>query len=89
MLLHPLVLVLTLAPSIVSAALYPKDSPVKMVDSKGLRNALKENVRGANPFTMVDSNTIQRTSVVAFVASWCGVSAYPHCQTQTRNKCIC
>lgn len=48
MLPHLLVFILTLAPSIVSAALYPKDSLVKMVDTKGFRNALKENVRGAN-----------------------------------------
>lgn len=47
---------LTLVPSLVSASLYPKDSLVKMVDTRGFRNALNDN----------------RTSVVAFVASWCG-----------------
>jgi protein disulfide-isomerase A6 len=50
MLPHLLVLTLTLASSLVSAALYPKDSLVKMVDTKGFRNALKENVRGVDPF---------------------------------------
>ncbi|KAI0281146.1 hypothetical protein BGY98DRAFT_960147 [Russula aff. rugulosa BPL654] len=50
------IFVLTFVPSLVSASLYSKDSLVKMVDTKGFRNALKEN----------------RTSVVAFVASWCG-----------------
>jgi protein disulfide-isomerase A6 len=38
------ILVLTLVPLLVSAALYPKDSFVKMVDTRGFRNALKENV---------------------------------------------
>ena len=36
---------LTLVPSPVSASLYPKDSLVKMVDTGGFRNVLKENVR--------------------------------------------
>ncbi|KAH9066919.1 hypothetical protein EDB87DRAFT_1588962 [Lactarius vividus] len=57
--LHLLALTLALVPSFVTAALYPKDSLVKMINTKGFRNALKEN----------------RTSVVAFVASWCG-----HCK---------
>ncbi|KAI9440791.1 hypothetical protein H4582DRAFT_2127920 [Lactarius indigo] len=57
--LHLLALTLALVPSFVTAALYPKDSLVKMINTKGFRNALKDN----------------RTSVVAFVASWCG-----HCK---------
>ncbi|KAI9510011.1 hypothetical protein F5148DRAFT_1182614 [Russula earlei] len=56
MLPHLFTLTLTLAAPLVSAALYPKDSLVKMIDAKGFRNVLQEN----------------RTSVVAFVASWCG-----------------
>jgi protein disulfide-isomerase A6 len=36
---------LVIVPSLVSASLYPKDSLVKMVDTRGFRNALKENVR--------------------------------------------
>ncbi|KAH9986658.1 hypothetical protein BJV74DRAFT_844210 [Russula compacta] len=56
MLLHLLTVILALSSTLVSAALYPKDSLVKIVDARGFRNALKEN----------------RTSVVAFVASWCG-----------------
>ncbi|THH11515.1 hypothetical protein EW146_g8015 [Bondarzewia mesenterica] len=58
-----LALSLAIAPSLVSAGLFPKDSLVKHLDAKGFRQALKENV------------AIQRTSVVAFVAPWCG-----HCQ---------
>ncbi|KAN0128743.1 thioredoxin protein disulfide isomerase [Lactarius tabidus] len=57
--LHLLTLTLALVPSYVSAALYPKNSQVKMIDARGFKNAMKEN----------------RTSVVAFVASWCG-----HCK---------
>jgi protein disulfide-isomerase A6 len=57
--LHLLALTLALVPPFVSAALYPKDSMVKMINAKGFKNAMKEN----------------RTSVVAFVASWCG-----HCK---------
>ena len=36
---------LALVPSLVSSSLYPKDSLVKMVDTRGFRNAMKENVR--------------------------------------------
>ncbi|GBE89503.1 thioredoxin-like protein [Sparassis latifolia] len=53
------VLTLTLAPSVVSAALFPADAKVEMLDTKSFRKAMKQNV----------------TSVVAFVAPWCG-----HCQ---------
>jgi len=52
-------LTLALVPSFVSAAMYPKNSMVKMIDARGFKNAMKEN----------------RTSIVAFVASWCG-----HCK---------
>ncbi|KAI0058867.1 hypothetical protein BV25DRAFT_1809975 [Artomyces pyxidatus] len=54
-----LAMTLALAPSFAAAALYPPDSLVKMIDAKGFRTAMKAN----------------QTSVVAFVASWCG-----HCQ---------
>ncbi|THH12077.1 hypothetical protein EW145_g241 [Phellinidium pouzarii] len=47
---------LVLAPNLVSAALFPEDSLVKMIDHKGFKAALKENM----------------TSVFAFVAPWCG-----------------
>ncbi|KAI5123197.1 hypothetical protein M0805_003964 [Coniferiporia weirii] len=50
---------LALAPNLVSAAIFPENSLVKMIDHKGFKAALKENM----------------TSVVAFVAPWCG-----HCQ---------
>ena len=33
------------APNFVSAALFPKDSLVKMIDAKGFKKAMKENVR--------------------------------------------
>ncbi|KAF8159257.1 hypothetical protein B0H34DRAFT_841823 [Crassisporium funariophilum] len=56
---HLLALTLVVAPSLVSAALFPKDSLVKMLDAKGFKKAMKVN----------------ETSVVAFVAPWCG-----HCQ---------
>jgi protein disulfide-isomerase A6 len=56
MLPHLLALALTLTPSLVSAALYPKDSPVKIIDTRGFRNALKENVGGAKWSVMVDSD---------------------------------
>ncbi|KAG6855649.1 hypothetical protein H0H87_012667 [Tephrocybe sp. NHM501043] len=50
---------LVLAPSLASAAIFPNDTLVKMLDPKGFRKAMKEN----------------ETSMVAFVAPWCG-----HCQ---------
>lgn len=52
-------LTLTLAPSLVSAGMFPKDSLVKMLDVKTFKQAMKAN----------------ETSMVAFVAPWCG-----HCQ---------
>lgn len=53
--LHLLTLTLALVPSFVSAAIYPKNSMVKMIDAKGFKNALKENVcvwtiLGCGPF---------------------------------------
>jgi len=56
---HIFALTLALAPSLASAAIFPKDSHVKMLDAKGFKRAMKKN----------------ETSVVAFVAPWCG-----HCQ---------
>ncbi|KAJ4489102.1 hypothetical protein C8R41DRAFT_398902 [Lentinula lateritia] len=53
-----LVVALSLALS-ASAAIFPKDTVVKMLDPKGFRKAMKAN----------------ETSMVAFVAPWCG-----HCQ---------
>lgn len=47
---------LALAPSLASAALFPKDTLVKSIDEKGFRKVMKQN----------------QTSVVAFVAPWCG-----------------
>jgi protein disulfide-isomerase A6 len=45
-----------MAPSLVSAALFPSDTLVKMIDAKGFKKAMKAN----------------ETSMVAFVAPWCG-----------------
>jgi len=45
-----------IAPSLVSAALFPPDSLVKVIDAKGFKKAMKKN----------------DTSMVAFVAPWCG-----------------
>ncbi|KAG1850928.1 thioredoxin-like protein [Suillus subluteus] len=59
MFLFPLAALLVLLPTIVSAAIFPPDTKVKMLDPKGFRRAMRSN----------------RTSVVAFVAPWCG-----HCQ---------
>ncbi|KAG1812870.1 thioredoxin-like protein [Suillus subaureus] len=59
MLLYPLAALLVSLPTIVSAAIFPPDTKVKMLDPKGFRRAMRSN----------------RTSVVAFVAPWCG-----HCQ---------
>ncbi|OCB86332.1 hypothetical protein A7U60_g6646 [Sanghuangporus baumii] len=59
MLPQVLVLSLALAPNLVSAALFPKSSQVKMIGHKEFKEAMKQNM----------------TSVVAFVAPWCG-----HCQ---------
>ncbi|GJF00285.1 disulfide isomerase-like protein [Phanerochaete sordida] len=51
-----LALTLALAPAFVQAGMFPEDSTVKMLDAKGFRKAMKQNV----------------TQVVAFVAPWCG-----------------
>ncbi|KAG2144324.1 thioredoxin-like protein [Suillus clintonianus] len=59
MLIFYLATLLALLPAIVSAAIFPPDTKVKMLDPKGFRRAMRSN----------------RTSVVAFVAPWCG-----HCQ---------
>ncbi|KAI0831892.1 hypothetical protein BC628DRAFT_1311267 [Trametes gibbosa] len=56
---HWLPLVIALTPSLASAAIFPKDTVVKMVDAKDWKKVMKQNA----------------TSVVAFVAPWCG-----HCQ---------
>ncbi|KAF8728499.1 hypothetical protein AX14_006556 [Amanita brunnescens Koide BX004] len=50
------VLALAIIPSLVSAALFPSNSMVKMLDEKAFRKAMKAN----------------QTSAVAFVAPWCG-----------------
>jgi len=57
--LHFLALTLALVPSLASAAIFPPNSHVKLLDAKGFKRAMKAN----------------QTSVVAFVAPWCG-----HCQ---------
>jgi len=59
MLLFHATAVLALLPAIVSAAIFPPNSKVRMLDPKGFQRAMRSN----------------RTSVVAFVAPWCG-----HCQ---------
>jgi len=54
--LQILTLACAIAPSLVSAALFPPDSLVKMIDAKDFKKAMKAN----------------ETSMVAFVAPWCG-----------------
>ena len=39
------VLTLVLSPTLVWGALFPKDSLVKMLDAKGFKKAMRENVR--------------------------------------------
>ncbi|KAI0794232.1 hypothetical protein C8Q74DRAFT_1247535 [Fomes fomentarius] len=56
---HWFAFALALTPSLASAALFPKDSLVKQLDAKAFKKVMKDNA----------------TSVVAFVAPWCG-----HCQ---------
>ena len=45
---------LVLAPSLASAAIFPKDSQVKMIDAKGFKKAMKQNVSPCH--TMIKSN---------------------------------
>ncbi|KZT07343.1 thioredoxin-like protein [Laetiporus sulphureus 93-53] len=52
-------LILAVSPPLVTAALFPTNTQVKMLDALGFRKSMKQN----------------STSVVAFVAPWCG-----HCQ---------
>lgn len=59
MLFIPFTSLLILLPVLASAAIFPPDSKVKALDPKGFKRVMKSN----------------RTSVVAFVAPWCG-----HCQ---------
>lgn len=40
-----LALSLALSPNVVTAALFPENTLVKMIDHKGFKNAMKENVR--------------------------------------------
>jgi protein disulfide-isomerase A6 len=44
MLVFPLAALLVLLPTIVSAAIFPTDTKVKMLDPKGFRRAMKSNV---------------------------------------------
>ncbi|KAK7022899.1 hypothetical protein VNI00_016886 [Paramarasmius palmivorus] len=57
--LQLIALVLAITPSLVSAGIFTKDSKVTMLDPKSFKKAMKAN----------------ETSMVAFVAPWCG-----HCQ---------
>ncbi|KAF8638764.1 hypothetical protein AX17_001980 [Amanita inopinata Kibby_2008] len=54
--LQLLALSLAMLPSLASAALFPPDSMVKLLDAKGFKKVMKAN----------------QTSIVAFVAPWCG-----------------
>ena len=47
-----LALSLAISPSLVSAAIFPENTLVKMLDHKGFKNAMKENVR-STPFLSV------------------------------------
>jgi protein disulfide-isomerase A6 len=69
-----LLLSLVFVPAFVSAAIFPPDSLVKMLDAKGFKKAMKANVGVSysrrRPYAELAS---QQTSLVAFVAPWCGV----------------
>ena len=54
MLPHLLALSLAIAPNLVSAALFPENTLVKMIDHKGFKNALKQNVCSSIP-ALIDS----------------------------------
>jgi len=41
-----LAVTLALSPSLVSAAIFPSNTLVKLIDEKGFRKAMKENVSG-------------------------------------------
>ncbi|KAI6001080.1 thioredoxin-like protein [Pisolithus orientalis] len=56
MLLPSLICLLMTLPALVSAAIFPPNTKVKMLDTKGFKRAMRSN----------------RTAVVAFVAPWCG-----------------
>ncbi|KAI5995655.1 thioredoxin-like protein [Pisolithus albus] len=56
MLLPSFICLLMILPILVSAAIFPPNTKVKMLDPKGFKRAMKSN----------------RTAVVAFVAPWCG-----------------
>lgn len=56
MLLPSLICLLMTLPALVSAAIFPPNTKVKMLDPKGFKRAMRSN----------------RTAVVAFVAPWCG-----------------
>lgn len=52
------VFALALVPAAVEAAIFPKDTIVRMLDPKSFKQVMKRN----------------ESSLVAFVAPWCGVS---------------
>lgn len=56
MLLPSFICLLMILPILVSAAIFPPNTKVKMLDPKGFKRVMKSN----------------RTAVVAFVAPWCG-----------------
>ena len=43
----PLIAILAATPSLVSAAIFPKGSKVRVIDEKGFKSAMKKNVRGS------------------------------------------
>jgi hypothetical protein len=69
--MHFLLLILAHA-YLVSAALFPKDSKVRIINHRQFNNVMNQNVRVA---LSIDSplSDPQRTMAIAFVAPWCGV----------------
>ena len=61
---HILALAFVVAPSLVSAAIFPSDSLVKMIDSKGFKKAMKLNVHGPiHHLRIHDANYVFRKQV--------------------------
>lgn len=79
MILPTLTAFLLVLPTLVTAGIFPPDTKVKMLDPKGFKRVMKNNVCAyilpSPPLDALSrfSYSTQRTSVVAFVAPWCGV----------------
>ena len=87
-----LALAFTLAPSLVSAGLFPSDSLVKVIDAKGFKKAMKANVG-----LVVDLSWTQGMILIIYSGNkyggflctlvWCTLlNCFKHCIRLTFNK---